>query len=139
MILLDTSAIYALADRNDRYHADAKRILAGLAGAGEEFVLHSYVMGEAAALLEARLGRQVALTFLGEAGANRLEWIGPDMHDEAVSVLRGLKGEGVGLVDCVSFAVMRHHGIRQAFSFDRHFVDQGFELATGQSARESRR
>jgi predicted nucleic acid-binding protein len=131
LILLDTSAIYALADRNDRYHAEAGRILAGLTAAGEEFVLHSYVMGESAALLQSRLGRRAALAFLAEAGAHHLEWIGPDLHGEAVAMLGRLKGEGIGLADCASFVVMRYRGIREAFSFAPHFADQGFRLAAG--------
>ena len=32
-----------------------------------------------------------------------------------------------GIVDYVSFAVMRRLGIRQAFTNDRHFQEAGFE------------
>jgi len=33
----------------------------------------------------------------------------------------------VSLVDCGSFYVMRRLGIKRAFTFDRHFTEQGFE------------
>ncbi len=31
-----------------------------------------------------------------------------------------------GLVDCVSFVVMREHGIEAALTTDRHFIQAGF-------------
>jgi predicted nucleic acid-binding protein len=34
----------------------------------------------------------------------------------------------LSLVDCASFEVMRLHGIRKAFAFDKHFREQGYEL-----------
>ena len=39
---------------------------------------------------------------------------------------RGNPGDA-GIVDLVSFAVMRRLGIRQAFTNDRHFTAAGFE------------
>lgn len=46
--------------------------------------------------------------------------------------LRGLKlyesraDKGYSLVDCVSMEVMRQHGLTEALSADRHFVQEGF-------------
>lgn len=34
---------------------------------------------------------------------------------------------GLSITDCISFKVMRRRGIRAAFTFDRHFREQGFE------------
>lgn len=35
-----------------------------------------------------------------------------------------------GLVDCVSFTVMRQAGVTQALAFDQHFIQAGFQLLT---------
>lgn len=35
----------------------------------------------------------------------------------------------LSLIDCASFVLMRRHGIQRAFTFDRHFTEQGFERA----------
>lgn len=36
-------------------------------------------------------------------------------------------GDQAGIVDCVSFVVMRRLGIKEAFTSDRHFRAAGFE------------
>ncbi len=33
----------------------------------------------------------------------------------------------MSLVDCVSFTLMKRHGIEVALAFDEHFRDQGFQ------------
>ena len=67
MIFLDTSFIYALADRRDRYHEAARRRFALALASGRRIVTHSYVISESVALLERRLGRRVALDFARDA------------------------------------------------------------------------
>ncbi len=36
--------------------------------------------------------------------------------------------KGWGLVDCLSFVVMRDEGVTQALTFDHHFTQAGFEV-----------
>lgn len=39
-----------------------------------------------------------------------------------------LADQRVSFTDCVSFALMRRHRVRHAFTFDRHFEAAGFEI-----------
>jgi len=32
------------------------------------------------------------------------------------------------IVDCVSFTLMRHHGLETVFGFDKHFFELGFKI-----------
>ena|GEM_PF-3548981 len=48
-----------------------------------------------------------------------------------VSALLTSGREQLSLVDCVSFELMRQLGIRTAFTFDRHFEEQGFTCLPG--------
>jgi predicted nucleic acid-binding protein len=47
---------------------------------------------------------------------------------DALRWMRKYADQRVTFVDCVSFALMRRHRIRAAFTFDRHFKQAGFEV-----------
>ena len=95
------------------------------------------------ALLHRRLGLKTAGAFAAEARAFDIEWVDQSLHDSAVDALRDAH-RGVGLVDQVSFLVMRRRGVLvmrrrgvlvmrrrgvdSAFAFDRDFETAGFRL-----------
>lgn len=127
-VLLDTSAVYALADRADPNHTAALQRLRRVEEQGHELFLHSYILLESAALLQRRLGLEVALRFLKDAEGMRIHWVTGRDHREAVALLASLGRRELSLVDCTSFIVMRRYGIPTAFAFDDDFARQGFRL-----------
>lgn len=128
MIFIDTSAIYALADRADDNHARATRLFAAALASGERLVTHSYVLVESMALIQHRLGLEPTLTFANDAEAFDVDWVTRATHLRAVEWLRTSGRRHVSLVDAVSFVVMRARQIEVAFAFDPHFVRAGFRL-----------
>ncbi len=94
----------------------------------------STATSEAAALLQRRLGLEPALDFLREAATFTLHWVSLREHQVAVELLQDRGRRGLSLVDCVSFAVMRHYGVTRAFAFDEDFEREGFALYRGHSA-----
>ena len=128
MIFLDTSAIYALADKSDANHADAFRKFDLALKTGENFLLHNYVLLESATLLLTRLGIHSALTFLRDAKAFDTEWVDPSLHQEALRIFEKNGGNGISLVDCMSIVVMRRRGVKKILAFDSDFQDQGFTI-----------
>lgn len=87
LILLDTSAIYALADRGDPNHPIALERLRRVEAKGHILFMHGYILAEATALLQRRLGLEVALRFLEDARTFRIHWVMRRDHDEAVRLL----------------------------------------------------
>ena len=128
MIFLDTSAIYALADKADPNHADAYKKFNLALKSGEIFLLHNYVLMESATLLQARLGLRSALTFLKDARAFDTEWVDPALHHEAQEELERIGKKGISLVDCLSLVVMRRRGVKRILTFDKEFQEQGFTI-----------
>jgi hypothetical protein len=61
-----------------------------------------------------------------EAGGALITPSDSEWHEAWTRYASGHIG-GPGLVDEISFAVMRRLGLRQAFTNDRHFLDSGFE------------
>ena len=126
MIFLDTSAIYALADKADTNHTIAYNKFGDALKSGETFLLHNYVLLESAALLQARLGLPSAILFLKDAKSFEVEWVDMELHEEAVKELEKIGKRGISLVDCTSFLVMRRKGVQKVLAFDPDFWDQGF-------------
>lgn len=58
-------------------------------------------------------------------------WIDQNLHDQALSATLAGGRRDISFIDRVSFELMRRRGLRRAFAFDRHFLDQGFELVGG--------
>jgi predicted nucleic acid-binding protein len=57
------------------------------------------------------------------------------LFEEALTLYRSHSDKEWGLVDCVSFAVMRSAGVTEALTHDRHFVQAGFRaLMRGSSS-----
>lgn len=128
MIFLDTSAIYAMADRNDPNHERATEGLQGILDAGEEILTHNYVLVESMALLQNRLGTQAAIHLARDARSFRIEWVDEATHKEAVRRLTREAKRRASFVDMVSFLVMRRRGARTALAFDPDFEREGFQL-----------
>ncbi|MGH7412447.1 MAG: type II toxin-antitoxin system VapC family toxin [Candidatus Methylomirabilis sp.] len=131
MIFLDTSAIYALADRADLRHERAKERFQALLDIGEGILTHNYVLAEAIALIQSRLGVATALTMAHDCRAFAIEWVDEATHEEAVRRLGRVGKRQISFVDQVSFLVMRRRGVRTALAFDPDFEEEGFQLFHG--------
>ncbi len=126
MIFIDTSALFALLDRDDEAHARAR---AFFEGSTRSLCTHNYVVAETVALVHRRLGPVLARTFLEDLlPAIAILWVDQEIHRAAVSAFLAAVRRRASLVDWVSFEIMRREGIDRAFTFDRDFAAQGFTL-----------
>lgn len=128
MTFLDTSAIYAWADVADRNHRAAIRRLKAILDAGETLLTHNYVLVEATALIQARLGLTAALKLAQDSAMFVVDWVDEDLHASGVRELERSKQRRTSLVDHISFLVMRRHGVSMAFAFDPDFTTAGFQI-----------
>ena len=84
MIFVDTSAIYAWADISDPNHTVALRHLDAILRSDNELLTHNYVLVEAIALLQARLGLAAAKKLAADADAFVVEWVDEELHTAGV-------------------------------------------------------
>ena len=126
-VFLDTSAIYAVLDRSDANHDAAAVTWRRLLTESAVLVTHNYVLVEASALAQQRLGIG-ALRSIHEdiAPMLRIEWVSQEQHRTAVEMVLAAGRKKLSVVDCASFVVMREAAITEVFCFDRHFREQGF-------------
>jgi predicted nucleic acid-binding protein len=129
-VFVDTSALLAVLDRSDEHHGEADRRWQGLLAGDEPLATTSYVLVEAFALVQARLGIKAARALAVDIGpVLTIRSVDAAAHGAGVAAMLGAGRRRLSLVDCVSFEVMKELGIRRSFDFDSHFREQGFERA----------
>ena len=126
-ILVDTSAVYALLDRSDRWHDAAKVALGRLRDRHAQPTLTNFIVAESHALLLSRLGAESARTWL-LTNVWSVERVSPQDEARAKEIIGQYSDKTFSFTDATSFAVMERLGLRSAFAFDPHFAQYGFEL-----------
>lgn len=126
-VFVDTSALLALLDADDANHARAEEVFVGLRAGDETLVCSNYVLIETFALVQHRFGIDAARIFQESFfPLLAVEWVDEDIHLAGVTGVLTAARRKLSLVNCVSFSLMRKLGVRKAFTFDRHFDEQGF-------------
>ncbi|MEO6808410.1 MAG: PIN domain-containing protein [Isosphaeraceae bacterium] len=132
-IFVDTLFVIALVNSRDQYHARA----AALADQydGHPLLITDAVLleiGNALARNHKREAIEIIEQFLGsESNGIDVVRLTPELFAQAVDLYRSFQDKAWGLVDCVSFVVMRHAGITDALTFDRYFAQAGFNILMG--------
>jgi uncharacterized protein len=129
LIFVDTSAILALLVHSDRMHNKAKETFSKLASGRATLVSSSSVLVETYALLGSRFGLS-AIANCRDNFAPLLEvvWVNQVIHDLALDLLLERNVRDLSLVDATSFVVMKRRRLKTAFAYDKHFVQEGFDL-----------
>ena len=78
----------------------------------------------------ARNFKQQAIEVIDDLlGSNEVEIVrlNPQLFDRAYALYKQHQDKEWGLLDCVSFVVMRDADISNALTFDQHFAQAGFQ------------
>lgn len=131
-IFFDTSAFLAILNKDDDNHQAAKKQWSDLLYSGNTLTSNNYVLVESFALIPRRLGKAATRAFQEDIlPFISIEWIDAETHRSAVSVLLAASNRRLSLVDCASFETIRTLGIKEVFTFDSHFREQGFTCIPG--------
>ena len=126
-IFIDTSAFYALLDRDDANHPKARRVWTDMLKTERTFITSNYVLVETFALLQNRLGMEAVRGFQDDVlPLIAIEFVSSEAHRSGVAAFLSAARRNLSLVDCVSFEIIRASGIKAVFAFDKHFIEQGF-------------
>jgi predicted nucleic acid-binding protein len=133
-LFVDTSAWAAYHDPSDQWHVPAQEAMASLVNTRVTFVTTDYVLDETITLLLYHTGRQEAQAF-GDAVQRsrqvRLVRIDASIWEAAWQHFKRFDDKTWSFTDCTSFVVMRQMELLQAFAFDSHFKQAGFQLWPG--------
>ena len=127
MIFVDTAFVVAWISPNDALHIRAVELLNKIRR--EQWLTTDCVLLEIGNSL-ARIHRAEAIrvieNFLSD---EKIEVVGLDanLFSRAFELFRTRNDKSWGLIDCVSFVVMKEHEVTDALTNDRHFQQAGFK------------
>jgi predicted nucleic acid-binding protein len=126
-VFLDTVGLVAMWNRSDQWHTNAITAFADLVRRQVRMMTTSYILLECGNEAARRPYRAdvLALRQLLSARGDLVEPTTLDI-DQAWSDYAANPPGFAGIVDHVSFAVMRRLGLTEAFTNDRHFAAAGF-------------
>ena len=130
-IFVDTSAHYALVDKNDPAHKSAREFLEYQSEGEIALVTSNFIISETYTLIMGRLGCRVAISYIEaikkdeQEGLYSVERVSLEDEKNAWDILI-IHEQKYSYVDATSFALMKRLGLSAAFAFDKHFKVYGF-------------
>ncbi len=127
IVMVDTSAIFALLDRSDTNHSKAKYSLEKLREQRAGVLISNYILAESHALISNRLGAETGRLWL-QSNIWPVEKATESDEEKAVEIILGHTDKLYTFTDAVTFAIMLRLDIKRALAYDRHFSQFGFTL-----------
>ena len=125
VVILDTSAIYALISESDQFHERASSVLERLVDREQRMAITSYVFTETIALVHRRLGFHLAKGLWDSlSGRTEMYWIEETVHRTAWQEFERAAGAGPSFVDWTTIVAARRLGA-YVFAFDPDFAQAG--------------
>ena len=128
-IFVDTGAYFAQFYQRNQYHEQAMERWKNLKKHRVKFFITHHIMVELATLLARRTDNEFTFKKL-EKVYNSDVFIELTTENDERNVMKLLKkysDQRAGIVDCLSFVVMKRLGLKQVFTFDRHFEHAEFK------------
>lgn len=128
-LFLDTGYVIALSGANDRYHAQAVRLAEQIEGNNIRLVTTHAILLEIGNALSRERYRPAAVRLIDSLQNDPNVEIVPlseSLFSQAFQLYRDRSDKEWGLIDCVSFVVMKDRQIRDALTSDEHYEQSGF-------------
>lgn len=126
-IFLDTAFIQAILNPNDQYHHPAITLLPLVKKAQKVWLTEAILMEVGNAL--SAVNRQKVVNFIRQCyQTQNIEVVKIDdaLFSQAINLYEAYNDKTWGLIDCISFVVMRENNLSIALTSDHHFIQAGF-------------
>lgn len=129
-IFIDTSYIIAIINERDQYHNQALN-LANLYMNRSIIVTDSIILEIANSLSRRYKAEaiQIIEEFLSSENVEVVR-LTIDTFERAFNLYKTRQDKEWGLVDCISFIVMKDGSVSEVLTFDQHFSQAGFQILT---------
>jgi len=133
-LFLDTSAFVAIEDLDDANHRAALELRERIRRGDTPFkslYTSNYVVDETITLLRFHCGHRVAAAYRKSLETSKVVtvlWVTEALEKAAWSIFEKRSDKEYSFTDCTSFAIMNAEAIRNAFTFDEHFSQEGYNI-----------
>jgi len=133
-LFLDTSAFVALEDLDDANHRRALDFREEIRRGDTPFrslYTSNYAVDETLTLLRFHCGHRVAIGYrrsLETSKVVRILWVTEALEKAAWEIFEKRTDKEYSFTDCTSFALMKAEAIGNAFTFDEHFSQEGYNV-----------
>lgn len=129
IVFADTSALYALLVRDDMMHVRAKKCFSYFAEHAAQLISSSFVLVETIALLQRRIGLDAVQDFnVRIVPLLDIIWVNAEWYTRALQRLSSQRKRDLSLVDCLSFEIMEARAVTLAYTYNKHFEENGFTI-----------
>jgi uncharacterized protein len=126
-VFLDAVGAVALINVSDQWHAAAEDAYLEIKRLKRQFVTTPLVLFETGnALARTRYRDDAAELWEALRATGKITMPTSEEYDLAWTYYRRGEAGSAGIVDCVSFVIMRRLGLTEAFTNDQHFAAAGF-------------
>ncbi len=126
-LFLDTAFVQALLNKNDNYHAIAKKLFPKLREAQQVQTTEAILVEIGNALCASQ--REMAVDFIEHCYTTpniQIVRVNTILLQKGLSLYKERGDKSWGLTDCISFVVMNEEGLTDAMTTDKHFIQAGF-------------
>jgi predicted nucleic acid-binding protein len=130
-VFVDTSALIAIGNRRDAFHAQALTIRDELRLSQRYFVTTDAILLEFGNAFSAVNLKPTAVKMIEAVrGSEKWQRISLDdaLMERGFQQFKQMADKDWGFVDCISILVARDMGIKEIFSTDHHFEQAGFNI-----------
>jgi uncharacterized protein len=131
-VFIDTGAFFAVKIKTDKNHETALKFFNFvLENKPFSFVTSDFIIFETVTLFKSKINILDAIKigkFFRESENIRIVKITDELISNAWDIFDKYDDKEFSFVDCSSFAFMKKHNIKKAFTFDNHFKQFGFEI-----------
>ena len=130
-VFLDTSYAVALSAVSDEHHKRAVELADEMEAANSHFVTTRAILleiGNALSRVRHRAAAISLLTALENDPKVKIVALSEELYHRALERCRDHVDKEWGLIDCVSFDVMKDEGLTEALTADNHFHQAGFRI-----------
>ena len=127
-IFIDSSAFFILGDQDSEEGQEVKSFIYDRK---LHLVTTNFILGETLSLVTKRIGKAKGIE-VGEiilkSGIVRVVYLDELLQEDAWKLYKRYKDKDFDFIDATSFVFCQRHGIREAVTLDRHFLQMGFKI-----------